>query len=330
MKYTFIVNPKSSSGHGGMIWDILEPELKKRRIGYEVFFTEYERHATEITRQITEDGEEHTLVVLGGDGTVNEVINGIYDCGKVTLGYIPTGSGNDFTRAVNLPTDPYKALENILKPGRVVPMDVGCIQCDGEVHRFAVSTGIGFDAAVCHQVAVSRLKVMLNKVGLGSLSYLGVALKRLMKDKPVRAVLTLDEGEQRVFEKTYFAAAMNHPYEGGGFFFCPKAKIDDGMLDVIVVSELPKWKILLLLPTAFIGKHVGFRGIDIFRCREMKIETEEKLPVHTDGEPVAVSEQIQARLLSEQIRLIVPQGGRTGKLPDKGTHKKAERIVKVS
>lgn len=306
MKYTFVVNPKASSGHGGMIWDIVEPELKKKRIDYEVFFTEYERHATEITRSVTSDAQEHTLVVLGGDGTVNEVIGGICDCSKVTLGYIPTGSGNDFTRAVELPHDPYKALENILHPGRVIPMDVGCVCCDGETYRFAVSTGLGFDAAVCHQVAVSRLKVMLNKIGLGRLSYLGVALNRLLKDRPVRAVITMDDGKERVFEKTYFAAAMNHPYEGGGFFFCPKAKIDDGMLDVIVVSELPKWKILLLLPTAFIGKHTGFRGIDIFRCREIRIEMEEKRPVHADGEPVAVSGQIEAGLLKEQLRLMAP------------------------
>ena len=307
MKYTFIVNPKSRSGHGGMIWDILKPELKKRRIDYEVFFTQHERHAEELVGDLTQDGQEHTLVVLGGDGTVNEVISGIRDCRKVTLGYIPTGSGNDFTRAVKLPSDPYRALENVLNPGKVIPMDVGWVRCGGETCRFAVSTGIGFDAAVCHQVAVSRMKALLNKLKLGSLSYLGVALQRLLGDKPVRAEITIDGGETKVFEKTYFAAAMNHPYEGGGFFFCPKAEINDGMLDVIVVSELPKWKILLLLPTAFAGKHVKYRGIDIFRCRNVVVKTEEKLPVHTDGEPVAVSERIEAGLLEDQIRLMVPE-----------------------
>lgn len=307
MKYTFIVNPKSRSGHGGMIWDILKPELKKRRIDYEVFFTKYERHATEIVKALTRDEQEHTLVVLGGDGTVNEVISGIRDCSKVTLGYIPTGSGNDFTRAVKLPSDPHKALENVLNPGRVIPMDVGWARCGGEEYRFAVSAGIGFDAAVCHHVAGSQMKVLLNELGLGSLSYLGVALRRLLGDKPERAEIIMDGGESKVFEKTYFAAVMNHPYEGGGFFFCPKAEINDGMLDVIVVSELPKWKILLLLPTAFAGKHVKYRGVDIFRCRNVVVKTEEKLPVHTDGEPVAVSDRMEAGLLKEQIRLIVPE-----------------------
>lgn len=150
MKYTFIVNPKSSSGQGGMIWNVLEPELIKQKVEYEVFFTEYKRHATEIAGDLTQDECEHILVVLGGDGSVNEVISGIRDCSKVILGYIPTGSGNDFTRAVKLPTDPFRALENILHPGCVIPMDVGAMRCDGKDYRFAVSAGIGFDAAVCH------------------------------------------------------------------------------------------------------------------------------------------------------------------------------------
>lgn len=307
MKYTFIVNPKSRSGYGGMIWDVLKPELKKRRIEYEVFFTKYERHATEIVKELTQGDQEYTLIVLGGDGTVNEVISGIRDCSKVTLGYIPTGSGNDFTRAVKLPSDPYEALENVLNPGQIIPMDVGWVQCGGEDYRFAVSTGIGFDAAVCHQVAVSHLKALLNKLKLGSLSYLGVALQRLLGDKTVRVEITMDGGETRVFEKTYFTAVMNHPYEGGGFFFCPKAEIGDGLLDVIVVSGLSKWKILFLLPTAFVGKHVKYRGIDIFRCRHIVIKTEDKLPIHTDGEPVAAAEGMEAGLLSEQLRLMVPE-----------------------
>lgn len=306
MKYTFIVNPKSRSGQGGMIWDILEPELKKRRTEYKVFFTEHERHATEITAEVTGDEKEHTIVVLGGDGTVNEVINGIRDCSKVTLGYIPTGSGNDFTRAAKLPVNPYEALENVLNPGALLPMDVGYMRCDGKMYRFAVSTGLGFDAAVCHQVAVSRMKSLLNQLKLGSLCYLGIALRRLLGDKQVCMEIMLDDGEIKVFEKTYFTAVMNHPYEGGGFFFCPKAEINDGLLDVIVVEGLPKWKILLLLPTAFIGQHVRFKGIHTFRCRKITVSAEKKLPVHADGEAVAVSDKVEAGLLPARIRLMVP------------------------
>ena len=294
MKYTFIVNPKSSSGNGAMIWKRIEPELMKRRVEYEVRFTRYARHAVEIAAEATADGEERVLVVLGGDGTMNEVVSGISDSGKVILGSIPTGSGNDFSRAPGLPKDPLRALEVILDQDRE--------------YRFAVSTGIGFDAAVCHCVAKSGLKVLLNKFGLGRLSYLIIAIQRLLGDKRVPCKLWLDDGPPIAFEGIYFAAVMNHPYEGGGFFFCPKAEIGDGYLDVIVVSDIPTWKIFLLLPTAFWGGHVKYHGIDVFRCRRARLECGEALPVHTDGEPIPAEMSLEAGLCENQVRLIVPAG----------------------
>lgn len=306
MNYTFIVNPKSRSGRGGMVWNLVEPELRKRRINYQVYYTEHARHAIEITAEITADGQEHTLIVVGGDGTIDEVVNGIRDCSKVTLGYIPTGSGNDFTRALRLPTEIHAALENILDHGRKIPMDVGRLSCGGNTYRFAVSTGIGFDAAVCHRAAVSSIKVFLNKLGLGKLTYLVIALKWILSEHPMSAEIQMDGEKIRKFEHTYFTAVMNHPYEGGGFFFCPEAQVNDQMLDVIVVSELPKWKILLLLPTAFFGKHVRFKGISIYRCKEIEVKMSKKLPVHADGEPIAEGYTIKASLEPEQIQVIVP------------------------
>lgn len=308
MRYTFIVNPKSRSGRGEMIWKLVEPELKKYRVDYEVHYTKYVRHAAEIAAEITADGKEHLLAVVGGDGTVNEVVNGIRSYSQVTLGYIPTGSGNDFTRSLRLPTEPYAALEQILHGKNTVSMDVGCVCFGKETRRFAISTGIGFDADVCHVAAVSRVKRSLNKIGLGKLTYLLIALHRLLAERPMEAEITMDQRETHRFSKTYFAAVMNHPYEGGGFFFCPEAKIDDRELDVIVASELPKWKILLLLPTAFQGKHVKYKGISIYRCKEITVRTDRKRPIHTDGEPVAVEAEIRVFVEPEQLKVIAPAG----------------------
>lgn len=306
MKYTFIVNLKSSSGNCGMIWRQIEPELKKKHVEYEVKFTEHANHATEIVSEITADEEEHILIVLGGDGTMNEVVNGIRDGSKVILGCIPTGSGNDFIRAIKLPKDPLRALDMVLKQERLVPLDIGKMRCAGGEYRFAVSTGIGFDAAVCHQVEKSSLKAMLNKFKLGGFCYLGIALQRIMKGEFVTCELSFDDRKPVTFEQTFFVAVMNHPYEGGGFFFCPKAEFGDGYLDVIVVSKLPRWKILLLLPTAFWGGHVKYKGIDIFRCKKVVLESKKALPIHTDGEPIPADIRMEAGLCERQVRLIVP------------------------
>ena len=114
-EYDFIVNPKSRSGLGEMTWKMLEPELKKRRIGYTVHMTEKRKNAEKIAEMLTADGEPHTLVVLGGDGSLNEVINGIREPDKITLGYIPIGSSNDFARGLGIPNDPLTALETVLR-----------------------------------------------------------------------------------------------------------------------------------------------------------------------------------------------------------------------
>ena len=257
MEYHFIVNPKARTGMGEMIWRMIEPELKKKRVDYCCYMTKRRNHARKIAGRITADGQEHRIVVLGGDGTVNEVVNGIREPGKVTLGYIPIGSSNDFARGLKIPKDPEKALDIILAPQKIIHMDVGVLCAAGRQRRFAVSAGIGFDAAVCHEVCVSKWKVLLNRIGLGKLSYAVVALDRLKKDRPAEMTVTLTDGTVRTFERAYFAAFMNLPYEGGGFKFCPEASPADGEMDVIIVHGLPVVKILCLLPLAFWGKAYG-------------------------------------------------------------------------
>ncbi len=185
-------------------------------------------------------------------------------------------------------------------------MDLGVIECGEKQYRFAVSAGIGFDAAVCHQVNRSKLKKILNKVGLGKLTYLGVALNQMIREPICTSEILIDGKQKKRFERTFFAAVMNHPYEGGGFRFCPDARIDDGLLDVIVISGISKWKILFCLPTAFKGKHTKFRGIDLFQCREAAIHFEKAAPIHTDGENVEIEQEMGAHLLPVQIRVIVP------------------------
>ncbi|SHJ47288.1 diacylglycerol/lipid kinase family protein [Hespellia stercorisuis] len=303
--YTFIVNPHSRSGRGRKIWDQINAVLIERKIVYEVFFTKYQKHATRYVRELTGDGGFHKIIVLGGDGTVNEVVNGIIDYSKVILGYIPSGSSNDFARGYGLPTEPLAALENILAAEHIVLMDVGVLHYQKKTRSFVVSTGLGFDAAICHQAVVSRLKVVLNKFRLGKLTYVGIAMNRLFLDEPVTMSLSVDGGDPVVFPGTYFIAVMNHCYEGGGFKFCPDAKTDDGLLDVIVVSKLTKKKVLFLLPTAFNGHHVRFRGVDIYRGADIRIHSEKALPVHTDGEPVFLQRDISATVAEKQLRVIV-------------------------
>ncbi|MDR1801619.1 MAG: diacylglycerol kinase family lipid kinase [Lachnospiraceae bacterium] len=301
----FIVNPNARSGLGSKIWAKLEEVLKARETEYQVFFTKYQRHATLIARDITADGLEHTIVVLGGDGSVNETVNGIKDLTKVTFGYIPIGSSNDFARGLSLTRDPIPALLHIISPEEYKEINIGVLSYGEKKRRFVNSAGAGFDAGVCHQVVISKLKAVLNKLKLGKLVYAGVAFDRIVTLDPKDMSITLDGTKKMDFKKVVFAAAMNNRYEGGGFLFCPKAGPSDDILDIIVVADMPKSKILALLPLAFKGWHVFFKGVHIFQCKEAEFDSTVALPLHTDGEPIFLQHKLKATLESTKLKVII-------------------------
>ena len=305
--YYFIINPNSRSGKAALIWQNLEKVLQERNIKYKTFFTEYKGHAALLSASITASLPENTslkLIAVGGDGTIQEVLSGIRDLSRITFGYIPTGSGNDFCRSMKLPQDPMKALELILSDKRPHPMDVPHISCGSNSSRFAISCGIGFDAAVCHEVGVTPMKKVLNKIGLGKLVYLFVALKQLLFLNPSPMTLVMDENRVENFSRVYFTAVMNQKYEGGGFKFCPDASPSDGYLDVIVVDNLSKPKVLCCLPTAFFGKHTHFNGIHIFRCKKIDIHSEARLAVHKDGESAGLLNDFSVCMEEQQLNII--------------------------
>ena len=302
--YTFIVNPHARSGLGQKVWDELETILKKKNVPYEVYFTKYQKHATKITSEVTSDGSEHTVVALGGDGTVNEVVNGIQNFGKTILGYIPIGSSNDFARGLELPTDPVEALHNILNCPNLHAMNIGELHYKNHARRFAVSSGIGFDADICHEAVVSHVKFFLNKLKLGKLTYVCIALHRLFVTKPCTVTVTMDEKEPISLPATYFVALMNNKYEGGGVKFCPKAKNNDDKLDVMIASNVSKLKVLCLIPLALFGWHTPFKGVHIYTCKHIDIHAENAMPVHTDGEPIFLQHDVSAGCLPQRLRVI--------------------------
>lgn len=303
--YTFIINPNARTGLGLKMWRIIEAELKKRGTDYAAYLTKYQYHAVRIARKITSAPGHRTIIILGGDGTINEVINGITDPDRVTLGYIPIGSSNDFARSMGLSADPLTALEHILVPSKYSHVNIGILEYNNKKRRFAVSAGLGFDAEVCHRITFSRLKPILNRFSLGKLSYVGVALLSLMLQTPRKMSITIDGYKTVHFDKVYFTAFMNQRYEGGGFMFCPKADPCDDYLDLFVAEGLPKLKIFFLLPTAFWGKHTRFSGIHTYRCRRADIKSSIPLPVHTDGEPVVSQDTVSAYPAPQKIRFII-------------------------
>ena len=303
--YYFIVNPVSQSGKGLRIWEYTEEILKERNIEYESFILEKQEDSTEIARYLSLNKTPCTIVLVGGDGTINSFLNGLVSFEGITFGYIPTGSGNDFARGMRLPSNPKDALDIILEPDKFRHINIGITSSGEEKRYFAISSGIGYDAAVCHQADQSSLKKLLNRLHLGKLIYLFTALRMLLSMKPSPMRILLDDNQLLTFQKVYFAAAFNTKYEGGGFMFCPKASPVDHYLDLIVVDGFSKPQALLVLFAALKGKHTGFEGVHILRCKRAVIQTENDTCVHTDGEYFGSCRKVSFDLLKEKLKVIV-------------------------
>lgn len=305
--YHVIVNPKSRSGHGKEIWFKARKRMLQEGIHFEEHITRYRGNAREIAQRLTGDGwsAEDVLLIIGGDGTVNEVVDGIVRLKDVTLAYIPTGSGNDFARGMGISSDPEVALERALHPVSTREADIGRSSLDGRSGRFVISTGIGFDAGICHEALSSRIKDVLNRVKLGKLTYALIALRQLASFVPCTVRVKPEYGEVQEFERCFFAVAMNLPYEGGGLKFTPDARPDDGILEVMIVSGIPKWKVLAVLPLAFSGRHTRFREVHMIRCRSIQIYAGQSMPVHLDGESGGYQRRMEVSLEPEQLRIRV-------------------------
>lgn len=321
--YYIILNPSSKSGRGMRIWKRLKPVFEEKNIRYKLMISKHHGHITEFVTKLTTNIPEKVrlplnLIILGGDGTVNEALQGVQDFSKVRLGYIPTGSSNDLARDMQLSKKPEEILETILEGKSLRTVDLGILtyteppqdtpseESPAEINKyFAVSSGIGFDAAVCEEALASHTKDILNKLKLGKLTYLSIALKQLISAKPVSCDLYLDNREPIHLKRFLFVASMIHQYEGGGFKFCPMADSKDGLLDLCVVGSLPKPLILLALPTAFFGKHYIFPQLNHYRARKVEIKTSSPLWVHTDGEVPVKSDHIRLLCQKQKITFLV-------------------------
>lgn len=323
--YYCIVNPSARSGKGKDIWELLEKKFAEKGLEYRAVFTQGPGHATKLAHNLTaprnsdNDKVDPTkLIVLGGDGTLNEAINGIQDFENTLVGYIPIGSSNDFARDLSFPKKTDDLIEQILEAKVVRALDLGKLTYNSmsretsRLHEdriavtrlFDVSAGIGFDAAVCEQALSSNTKNFLNKIGLGKLTYGSIALRQLFKAEKVPCEITLDDNKTIQLKRFIFIAAMVHHYEGGGFKFAPNADLTDGKFDLVYAGNMPSAKMLLALPLSFIGHYFWIKGIGHHVVQKVSIKTGKPMWVHTDGEVSVKSDHITFECLKQKLKMM--------------------------
>ncbi|MBR4163566.1 MAG: YegS/Rv2252/BmrU family lipid kinase [Solobacterium sp.] len=314
--FEIIVNPAGASGKTLKTWKTAEQIIRKYTKAYNVHYSSENYGIAQIVRDLTGRQKDTDIIVFGGDGSMNEAINGIQDFERTRIGFISCGSGNDLYRSLEIHESLEQRLQIILQKNTVRELDVGeltyynCYDADGMIvkatpytRRFNISCGIGFDAAVCANAA-SDWKKVLNKLHLGQLIYIATAVNTIIQTKRVPARITSD-GVTREFPKLLFAVVMNQPFEGGGFKFAPEAKGDDRKLDLCVADGLTQFDFFRMFPFAYSGNHIQFHGVYISRAEKTEIETDIPLWVHTDGEIEYMSDHISMKLLDQKLRMLI-------------------------
>ncbi len=293
MKHIFIINPTSGKHHAIQLIPVIENYFKVHSETYSIIRTERPGHATEIARHFKAE-DDVTLYVLSGDGTANEVLNGLNP--NVPMAVIPVGSGNDFFRMLEVPIMPLEQLLIETIEGKEVVVDYGM----ANDRRYLNCSSMGFDADIGIYAHAIKMKYPF----LSGLSYVIAIIALLVKRKPMRMRLRFNDEVLEV--ESLLVAIMNGRFYGGGFNPTPMASIQDGTLDLCVIRNTNLLRILTLLPKFKVGKHIHEDIVSFYNVKELKLSSAETINTQCDGE-VYPEQHIDFKLVERGLKLRVPQ-----------------------
>jgi diacylglycerol kinase (ATP) len=301
-KYKIIINPIAGKGAGARLAPEIKAELARLELDFDAVVTERPGHGIELAQQAAADGFD-IVVAVGGDGTTNEVLNGLMHAKTASLGnpalaVLPIGRGNDFAFSMHIPTD-WKAAAQTLKNGVKKPLDIGLAKGERypEGRYFGNGVGIGFDAVVGFVAAKSKLS--------GILSYLVAAIKTisLYFDAPT---IQLQLDDQTITQPFLMVSIMNGRRMGGSFMMAPQSKNDDGLLDLCLASQVSRMGVIGLIPKVMSGTQAGHPAIRYVRTRKLTATAVKgTLPAHADGETLCEEgHELHIELLPGQMDLV--------------------------
>ncbi len=283
-EWLVIVNPNAGNGKGRKDWHLIERFLEKEKISASVKFTEAKGHAVTLTHDALNEGCKN-IITIGGDGTLNEVVNGIFSSNAclpadITLALIPVGTGNDWGRMFGIPLDYEKAVR-IISEGRQMLHDIGIMSYfDGTEMKkryFINIAGLGFESVV-----VKRTNYQKDRGHSGKAIYFYNLLMSLLSYKNTRAEIIVD-GEKHTAD-VFSINVGNGRYCGGGMRQTPGALPDDGLLDVTVINGVGKLEIIRSLKMLYDGTILSHPKIDGYKCKNLKVSSDSVLWAEADGE----------------------------------------------
>jgi YegS/Rv2252/BmrU family lipid kinase len=296
-----VVNPAAAGGRSGRAWPLVRERLARAGVDFEWTATSAPGDGVRLAREGVRSGHG-VVVAVGGDGTVNEVVNGVTEddgTSGAVVAVVLTGRGRDTCRNFGVPARPEAAVD-VVAAGGDARFDLGRVAWpDGRRRYFVGACGAGFDAAVARRAARGR--------ATGTLSYLHAVLATVCAFRPQPAAVAADGVALGVRPVTAVVVA-NGPYFGGGMRIAPDARPGDGVLDLIVLGALGRLELLRWLPGVYAGRHLAHPRVLARRAAMVAIDAPLPLPTHVDGE-VAHGTPLTVSVAPAALRLRVPRPG---------------------
>jgi len=300
LKAELIVNLTAGGGKPHKHLNRVLEYLRENGLKFKVSYTSRHGEAIELAQKAADNGVE-LIVSVGGDGTVNEIVNGIMKSkNNPSLGIIPLGWANDFIKSTNIPSDIIEACKILIR-GKIKRIDIGVI--NGQIY-FANICGVGFDAEVALLANQMKSKHPNLRI-LSAFVYVFATVKKLLSPFSYHDVKIKFNG-QEIHSKILFIAISNGKIYGGRFNITPEAILDDGLLEVCVVEEMGRFKYLSIIPKVFKGTHASIRGVNFYRAKEVVIQSSEPVLAQISGEVIEGQKEFSITLLPKSLKLIVP------------------------
>jgi len=288
-KIIFIVNPISGVGKQKGIEKLIEKHLDVSGFDYSIIYTEKPGDAVVISKDAADHGMD-AVIVVGGDGTVNETAQGLTGS-ETALGIIPTGSGNGLSRHLKIPMNTVKAIR-ILNNFRTAKIDTATLNDN----LFVSVAGVGFDAKVAKEFAKP------GKRGFGK--YFNIATTAYANYKPRKYRMVIDG--QEITRKALMISFANSSQFGNNTSIDPNAKIDDGYIDVCIVRKVPYWKTIFLAPLLFMKKFDRTSYVEIIRAKEVELVRKKGKSGHLDGDPFVAGKNVHLKIQPLSLKVIIP------------------------
>jgi len=300
MNLLVIYNPQAGGGRAKDLLPKIEAYLNDRNLEFEIKLTTHSGHAVEIAEN-ADLNEYDAVIASGGDGTLFEVLNGYYkntSCQndpstKPPIGLIPNGTGNAFMKELNLVKSDWQKAIDIIVLNKSRAVDVGRFVTQNQTYYFLNIVGMGFVSEVAQ--AAIPLKWM------GNAAYTAATLLKLINLKAQKMQIEVDG--DLLEREGVFAEVANTTYTGTDFLIAPKAKLDDGLLDLVLLNKISRLKLLRVFTSIYDGSHIDYPEIEYIQAKKIKITEEKPTKLIPDGEVLGET-PVEFECLKEGVRFL--------------------------